>query len=44
VTPDYIIKAARPDDRAPKGVKPEDDPLPRILEILGAKTKPKTAA
>jgi len=41
VTPDYIIKALRPDDHAPKGVKPEDDPLPRILEI---RTKPKTAA
>jgi len=44
VTPDYVIKAARPDDHAVKGTKPEDDPLPRILEILGTKAKPKTAA
>jgi carboxyl-terminal processing protease len=36
VAPDYVIKAARPDERAGK---PEEDPLPKILEILGSKAK-----
>ena len=42
VAPDHVIKANKPDDHAVKGSIPEDDPLPRILEILNA--KPKTAA
>lgn len=36
VTPDHVIKAQRPDERAGK---PEEDPLPKILEVLAAKTK-----
>jgi carboxyl-terminal processing protease len=40
VAPDHVIKAPRPDERDAKGG--EDDPLPRILEILTA--KPKTSA
>jgi len=44
VLPDYILKAVRPDDHAVQGTTAEDDPLPKILEILGAKTKPKIAA
>ena len=44
VTPDHVIKAVRPDDHAVKGTKPEEDPLPRILEILDAKTPAKSAA
>ena len=36
VAPDHVIKAPRPDERAGKG---EDDPLPKILEILATKTK-----
>ena len=43
VTPDYVIKAVRP-DAAAKGAKVEDDPLPRILELLGTQAKTKTAA
>jgi carboxyl-terminal processing protease len=39
VQPDHVIRPARPDERAGKGGKPEDDPLPKILEILGGKTK-----
>ena len=39
----YVIKADRPDDHVVKGTKPEDDPLPRILEILG-ESKAKAAA
>ena len=42
VAPDHVIKANKPDDHAVKGSIPEDDPLPKILEILTA--KPKTAA
>lgn len=41
VAPDHVIKAPRPDEHAGKG---EDDPLPRILEILATKAKPKAAA
>jgi carboxyl-terminal processing protease len=44
VLPDHIIKALRPDDHAVQGTKAEDDPLPKILEILGAQSKTKTAA
>jgi carboxyl-terminal processing protease len=44
VLPDHVIKASRPDDHAVKGTKAEDDPLPQILEILGAQAKTKTAA
>jgi len=40
VAPDHVIKATRPDDHAVKGSIPEDDPLPKILEILAAKPKP----
>jgi hypothetical protein len=39
VTPTYVIKPARPDERAGKGPRPEDDPLPKILEQLAAKSK-----
>ena len=47
VAPDYVIKAAKPDASAAQGAKPEtkpeatpeEDPLPRILEILGTKAK-----
>ena len=44
VVPDHVIKAVRPDDHAVKGTKPEEDPLPKILEILDAKAKTPTAA
>ena len=37
VTPDHVIKSVRPDDHTVKGTRTEDDPLPRILEILAAK-------
>jgi carboxyl-terminal processing protease len=37
VAPDYVLKALRPDEREAKSG--EDDPLPRILEILSGKTK-----
>ena len=40
VTPDFTVKANRPDDHAISGTRPEEDPLPRILELL--KTKGKT--
>jgi hypothetical protein len=46
VTPDFVIKANRPDDHAVSGTRPDDDPLPRILDLLKAKDKdkPKPAA
>jgi len=42
VAPDYVLKATRPDEHDPKGVRPEEDPLPRILEILSTRAQPKT--
>jgi hypothetical protein len=44
VAPDYVLKATRPDEHDPKGVRPEEDPLPRILEILGTRAQPKSPA
>jgi C-terminal processing protease CtpA/Prc len=39
VQPDHVIKPARPEEHVGKGAKGEDDPLPQILEVLGAKSK-----
>jgi len=39
VAPDYPISATKPDDHAVQGIRPEEDPLPRILEILAGKAK-----
>ena len=44
VAPDYVIKANRPDDHAVKGTRPEEDPLPKILEILDTRAKAKAVA
>jgi carboxyl-terminal processing protease len=41
VVPDHVIKALRPDERVGKG---EDDPLPKILEVLSGPSKAKPAS
>jgi hypothetical protein len=44
VAPDYVIKATQPDSHAASGTRPEEDPLPKILEILATRAKAKAVA